>query len=564
MSPAAAGAIGFVIAFAAVVHFGWTGAHRARLGSIAGVVALLLAVLTYGVFTHVSVDINRAFGGDATRIAYWVLLAGILLYVAGPFIQTFQRSGRLAFPYQMLFTHSWANFHIGAIGALFLGAVWVVLGLWAALFAMIGVKFFADLFSSGPFAWGISGAAVAYGVGYALERADLILTLRGVTLGVLRLLLPPVALIALAFVVSALFQGLGPLWETDHASMILLAWSILMILLLNAVYQDGSDTAPFSRPVIKLIEAAFVVLPLFSVVAVYGLSLRIHQHGLTVVRTYGMVVASFIALYCFGYAYAVLRRSSAWLTGIQPINRSIALLVLAVILLLQLPWLDPFRLSADNQFRRVADGHVPIAEFDFGYLKFELGHEGREAIDKLRIVATDPQRAALAAALAKLDRYADLYAWKLAQHQIELNLSSDEPLPAGLTESLQREAHELACAGGTCFVFPIALAPDGLATFGVLVSRVPNAIPVFALAIDGTWRRLGAFTIGESIDLTTLRAAIDADDYAAVAPATPDLRVGNHLFHFVHPGPFALAPAPNGSVLSPSPVDRNTAPAPPP
>ena len=170
-----------------------------------------------------------------------------------------------------------------------------MLGLWAALFAMIGVKFFAELFSSGPFVAAISGAAIAYGVGFALERADLILTLRGVTLGVMRLLLPPVALIALAFLVSALFQGLGPLWETDHASMILLAWAVLMILLLNAVYQDGSDPTPFSKPVIRLIEVAFVALPLFCVFALYGLSLRIEQHGLTVVRTYGMIVASFIA-----------------------------------------------------------------------------------------------------------------------------------------------------------------------------------------------------------------------------------------------------------------------------
>jgi hypothetical protein len=36
---------------------------------------------------------------------------------------------------------------------------------------MIGVKFFADLFSSGPFIAAISGAAIAYGVGFALRRA---------------------------------------------------------------------------------------------------------------------------------------------------------------------------------------------------------------------------------------------------------------------------------------------------------------------------------------------------------------------------------------------------------
>ena len=406
------------------------------------------------------------------------------------------------------------------------------------------------------------------GVGFALERADLILTLRGVTLGVMRLLLPPVALIALAFLVSACFQGLGPLWETDHASMILLAWAVLMILLLNAVYQDGSDPTPFSKPIIRLIEVAFVALPLFGVFALYGLSLRIEQHGLTVVRTYGMIVASFIAVYCFGYAYAVVRRSPAWLAGIQPINRSIALFVLAVILLLQLPWLDPFRLSADNQFHRVADGRVPISEFDFGYVKFELGHEGREAIDKLRGLATHPQRAELEAALARLDRYEDRYQWLLAQQQMALSLSSDDTA-AGRACRIDSsvEANELACAGGTCFVFPIKLTPDGpgeLSACWYLARRTRSPLlradrtalgaGLGAIHQQRICRRGGTASRGRRRTTTPL-----------LRPSTPDLRVGHNSVPFrATARATATAPPPNGSTQSPRPVDRNTAPTPPP
>ena len=93
------------------------GTRSAALQASPALVALLIAVLTYGVFTHIPLDGRRDFG-DATRIPYWILLAGVLLYVAGPFIQTFQRSGQRAFPYPALFTHSWANFHIGAVGGL--------------------------------------------------------------------------------------------------------------------------------------------------------------------------------------------------------------------------------------------------------------------------------------------------------------------------------------------------------------------------------------------------------------------------------------------------------------
>jgi hypothetical protein len=67
-----------------------------------------------------------------------------------------------------------------------------------------------------------------------------------------------------------------------------------------------------------------------------------------------------------------------------------------------------------------------------------------------------------------------------------------------------------------------------------LVSRTPNAIPVFVLT-NGVWQKFGAFISSVSVDATEVRAAVDADDYAAVAPVTPDLRVGNNLFRFGQP-----------------------------
>jgi len=36
--------------------------------------------------------------------------------------------------------------------------------------------------------------------------------------------------------------------------------------------------------------------------------------------------------------------------------------------------LDPLRLSAESQGRRLAGGEVSAADFDFGTLRFRLGH----------------------------------------------------------------------------------------------------------------------------------------------------------------------------------------------
>ncbi len=209
----------------------------------------------------------------------------------------------------------------------------------------------------------------------------------------------------------------------------------------------------------------------------------------------------------------------------------------------------------------------PILEVDFGYLKFELGHEGADAIDKLRGLANHPKRVELEAAMAQLDHFGNRYEWLLEKQQTALSLKSAQPLPAGLAESIRASANELACAGGECFVFPLESTPGGPAAFGVLVSRVPNWIPVFAREADGTWRRSGVFTTSDGVDVARLRSAVDAGDYAAVAPVTPDLRVGEQRFRFV-PGFTAtaslqaLGPVPPPIAPPPHPVDRNTGPAP--
>lgn len=523
-----AGAIAFVALFGLVFHFAWTGAHPFRVGAVALVVSLALAGLTYRVFTQLE---GSASTSDWVRVMFWVVSLSVFMYVVGPFLQIFQRTGRLTFSYDALFAHSWANFHIGCVGVLFLGAVWVVLGLWAAMFAMIDIGVFRRLFTSGPVASAISGAALAYGVGFALKRTNLILTLRDVTLGVLRLLLIPVTMIALAFAASAPFQGLRLLSATDHASLILLGWAILMIVLLNAVYQDGSEGAPFSKTLNRLVDAAYVVLPLFSLFVIHGLWLRIGQHGLTVFRVYGMVVAFVIAAYCFGYAYAVLRSQSTWLAALQPVNRAIALAVLAIIIALQTPWLDPYRLSAHDQFHRLADGRVPASEFDFGYLKFDLGRPGAESLQRLRGLESHPELDSIRRTLAELDRYDDAFLWRARNRHLDMEVRSTQPLPPGLLEAIRADSFEHPCGNQECFVFPIVVSEGAPASYGLLISDTWHPIPLFTPQPDGTWQRVGQFT-ARALNDESLRSFIDVGDYEMVPPLVDDLRIGSRRFRF--------------------------------
>jgi hypothetical protein len=88
-------------------------------------------------------------------------------------------------------------------------------------------------------------------------------------------------------------------------------------------------------------------------------------------------------LYVLGYALAVVRRQGAWLGLIGRINVAMAVLLLALVVLVNTPVLDARRISAVSQIARLMDGRVTATEFDYRYLRFELGRVGERALEQL-------------------------------------------------------------------------------------------------------------------------------------------------------------------------------------
>src|SRR3546814_5233233 len=78
------------------------------------------------------------------------------------------------------------------------------------------------------------------------------------------------------------------------------------------------------------------------------------------------------------------------MTRCRQANVGIAGLVALIALALQTPFADPYRLSAADQYRRLAEGVVDPQVFDYGFLKFELGAAGRETLEQ---IATDSGKA---------------------------------------------------------------------------------------------------------------------------------------------------------------------------
>ena len=339
----------FVSVAAVIVHLAWTGRDIKRLATLAAVIPAVFAILGFLVWSQVPAD-GAPYQLDESKIPLSIAGTVLAVYVLLPFIQIYQKSGQRTYPYSELFQHSWTNLYILAIGGAVTWAFWLIIMLWFQLFKLIDITLFENVFTHAAFV--SMGLTTVFGYGVALGRESerVTSTLRSLTLVILRTLMPLLALIALLFLVSLPFTGLQPLWDTGHASAVLLSLIGLTILLSNGTYQDGAGGLPYERWVRHGVEAALLGLPIYAGITFYALALRIGQYGLSPIRFYGVLLTTIAALFAIGYAAAVLRRHGNWLEHVQRVNMAMAGVLVAGAITLNTPLLDPVEWSARNQF----------------------------------------------------------------------------------------------------------------------------------------------------------------------------------------------------------------------
>lgn len=507
------GLLTFVAVSAAVLHFAWTGERIARLVVLAAATGMVYALVATWVGFGIGQEGAVSRAGEH-RILTWIHVSLVTVYVLGPFLQIYQNSGRLTFPYDDLFLHSWNNFFVALVGALFTGALWTVLLLWAALFKLIGVDFFGDVFTEDLFVFPVTGAAVGFGLALGRESERVVAALRSITLKVFTGLLPLVCFVALLFLATLPVTGLDPLWETDHASHLLLAWVAVTVLFLNAVYQEGRRVEPLPRPARWLVEAGLVAITGFLFISAWGLWLRIDQYGFTPPRVWAVLLWVVLAAYALGYAGAVLCRGSPWLPVVRPVNRAVAWLVVALGLLAHTPVLDPMGWSARSQYQRLQSGRVAAEQFDYGYLRFELGGAGTDRFEQLALLETHPEIEAIRAAVARARKVTAYWEWK-EQEKPGMDLQGLEILAPGaaapdrLLDDIRRtpELRGQRCVSEQLCTLFAAEISDGPPGEWVLVLGLPRwpMLYVFGQEEAGGYTYRGTLqasgTAPESLDL---------------------------------------------------------------
>jgi len=327
---------------------------------------------------------SEAFGDSGMTFAL-VGCAIIGLFIAQSLITAADVERKFIAPYPAYFDVAWKLEIQLLLAAVFVAVFWGVLWLGAVLFNLIEIKIIETLIEKSWFAIPATTLATAAAIHVTDVRTRLVAGIRTVAHTLLSWLLPLMTLIAAGFTLSLPFTGLAPLWATRSAAGLLLTAAAVLVVLVNAAFQDGDPV--HNKPIVlrySELIASIVLVPLV-LIAAHALWLRVAQYGWTIERIATAATITIALCYALGYAAAALvtLRGGVWMALLMRVNVVTAFVILAVLLAVFTPIADPARLAVNSQVGRLTSGAVPASAFDFGYLHADGGRYGRMALTEL-------------------------------------------------------------------------------------------------------------------------------------------------------------------------------------
>jgi len=302
------------------------------------------------------------------------------LYIAHALVMAAALEGRRIASYAAYFEIAWKLAVQLLFSLFFVAALWAVLWMGASLFELVKLTFFKELLQKDWFYVPVICFAWSCAMHVTDVRPSIVRGIRTLLLVLSSWILPVAALIVCGFLCSLPFTGLEALWGTRHATSLLLAADAVLIMLINAAFQNGE--AQVALPIrVSARTAALVLLPL-TAIAVYALGLRVHDYGWTTDRVSAAACLVVAGCYAAGYQWAG-HRYDTWLGPVAKVNVATAFVVLAVLFALFTPIADPARLSVDNQMARLAAGRITADKLDYTFLRFEGQRYGQAALRQL-------------------------------------------------------------------------------------------------------------------------------------------------------------------------------------
>lgn len=472
-------------------------------------------------------------GGPLPSIAV-TFYSGAMVFIAYCLILAGEAARSWFAPYESYFECSWKLVLQVCLSGLFVGALFLVLWLGAALFLLLKLDFLRQLLREAWFNVPVSAMAFASALHVTDVRPDIIRGSRTLILSLLSWLLLVLVVIVGGFLASLPFTGLELLWATKSGAWILLGVAALQIVFINAAFKSGLETDQASRVLRVCMRISCLMLPVLVILATYALALRIRQYGFTPHRVLACAGAFVAYFYAVGYAWAALARTGA-LTKIGTVNVATAWVSLAVLVAVFTPLADPARLSVVSQVDRLLAGKIVAEDFDYNFLRYGSARYGLQALARLR----EETRGANAETVRELSAR--------AANQPDPNLSDAAgPDAATLARNIESRTPGQAVPGSFFSTDWARLTQDGTLPACLSIGTVkcdaylvdltgehePDVVLlpnngsvgfVFGQAGNGDWQFVGEFSIAP--DCTAIRDALAKGTFRLVAPRRQDIQV---------------------------------------
>ena len=323
----------------------------------------------------------------------WTIL--IASFKALMYIQQLNSGEKIS--YSSLFKYSWRNAIIFAESLLFTLIFWGILHLGAGLFAVLEINIFKEVLEKDWFV--IPTLTFAFGFAIVIFRniTHTVDTIAKILQTLIKFLLPVITIVSIGFLATLPFTGLEKLWGTGSGSLLVLWLQALTLFFVNAVYQEAAHQRPYNLVIHRIIFIGVALLPIYTLIASYGLWLRIDQYGLTVSRLWGVLTCALLGTFAIGYLIGIIKRKDAWLETLSTVNIRMGLAVLLVMLLINSPILNFQAISASSQIAMLKDKTIKIEDFDFYYFDQHLGRQGYLEMQKVKqeIAKEHPDKVAI-------------------------------------------------------------------------------------------------------------------------------------------------------------------------
>lgn len=465
----------------------------------------------------------------------WAMAAA--LFIAHSLRLAAAADNRAVASYTRCFEQSWKLMCQLILSALFMAAAWLVLYFGARLLEVVSIGWFLNVVTESPGHILIFPLAFAIAMHITDQRPSLVVGARTLLLVLFSWLLPVATLLIGGFLLGLPVVGMDALWSTHEAAHMLLIAAAVLIILINAAFQDGSTSAKTAKLIRASARVASVELLFLTALAAYALYMRVHQHGWSARRmivAYGLAVA---VCYAVGYAHAALQRGR-WLPSLPRVNIFTACLVLSLLVLALSPILDPARLAARLQLARFDAGEVNAEKIDVAYLRYDAARYGTDALAAMN---TQKNR-------AKDKDFHEKVEAALAENDGERGRLHFMPEPTpDLTETLKVWPKSaklpasylrippkhwdnsdnplcLSHADERCDVFFLDVTGDGKDEMIVLSLGTDGRSAVLQETPDGKWKSIGEFFY-RIASCKWVRDAVRAGSLKAIPPLRRDIEI---------------------------------------